>query len=213
VIIKKPIPTARLSQIHNKRSLTERGLQTWERDLKVREQQLDRRLSEYLDSTRERQNKELKAFTRLWQSDAMQRQYNRTSVRLRTLRRQEQLFARAMRLADAEEVGKMASVREKQETEESYRQMLRDYQDSRHRIEERHGAEMLMALDVAKRKKDEFGHFARKAMLPWSARLRKLDIDEESSTLRETRKVRRQSPKVETAEERMQLPALPHMCE
>jgi hypothetical protein len=58
--------------------------------------------------------------------------------------------------------------------------MAKDYNESRQRIEEKHGAELSRVSEVARRKKEEFGHLAGRVMKPLNARIKKLDVDENS---------------------------------
>jgi hypothetical protein len=170
-----------LDEVRQRRADTERALQNFERAIKNREEDLERRISEYVDATKERQARELEDFVKYWQSEAVRRRYNRTSGELRNLRKQERLLFALRRLNDAEQVNKIAAQREKMEIDSAYRTMLKDYAESRQRIEERHEAELSVVEEVARRKKQEFECLVARLMRPWTARLKKLDIEEENT--------------------------------
>jgi hypothetical protein len=179
--LKRQRQTTMLTQAQKKRAAAETHYQSFRDGLRRREQQLDCRLAEYIEATRARHARELEAFARHWQSDAVLRRYNRTSQALRDLWKQEQMFIKVKRFVDADEVGRLAVEREKTETEDSYRQMLSDFQVSKRRMEERHSVELWMAGEVARRKREEFDSFADRVTVPWSARLKKLEVEEENN--------------------------------
>jgi hypothetical protein len=179
--LKRQRQTAMLAQAQKKRVAAEANYQSFRDGLRRREQQLDCRLGEYIEATRARHAREMEAFARHWQSEGVLRRYNRTSQELRDLRKQEQMFIKVKRFVDADEVARLAVEREKAETDDSYRQMLYDFQVSKRRMEERHSVELWMASEVARRKREEFECFADRVTVPWSARLKKLEADEEGS--------------------------------
>jgi hypothetical protein len=179
--LKKQRQMTMLAQAQRKRVVAETNFQSFRERLRQRKQQLDCRLGECIEATRERHAREMEALVRYWQSDAVLRRYNRTSQELRDLRKQEQMFIQAKRFIDADEIGRLAVDREQSETEDSYRQMLHDFQVSKRRMEERHRVELWMVGEVARGKREEFDCFADRVTVPWSARFRKLEIEEESS--------------------------------
>jgi hypothetical protein len=179
-LMKKQNQQCSVLEVKVRRVQTQRGFQSVQRAIKNKEKMLDQRLAQYIDSTKSRQARELEEFTKRWQSEPLQRRYNRTSSEYRHLKRQEKKCAQLRRVSDAEAVHREVLRRQKAEVDDHYRAMVRDYNESKQRIEEKHGAELSRVSDVAKRKKEEFGFIANRALKPWAARMKKLEVEEEN---------------------------------
>jgi hypothetical protein len=179
-LLKKENQQCSALEVKIRRVQTQHSLQNLERVLKTREQMLDQRLAEYIDSTKNRQAQEFEQFTKKWQAEPIRRRYNRASGEYRNLKRQEVRLIQARRVEDAALVSREAAQRQKREVDSAYRAMEREYNESRQRIAEKHGVELSIASEVARRKREEFGCMADRMRKPWAARVKKLERVEES---------------------------------
>jgi hypothetical protein len=180
-LLKKQEQEATLNEMRERRSRTVRSLENFERALKSQEERVDRHIASYVETKKQRQVRELDDFVKHWQSEAVRRRYNRTSVELRNLRKQEKVLCALRRLGDAEQVNKIAAQRERVEVDAAYRAMTKDYVEMRGRLEDKQEEQRSVIADAAKRKKEVFECMSDRMRKPWAARMKKLDMEEESA--------------------------------
>lgn len=168
-----------LSEIQKKRMEAENHYNQVKNDMKAKEIILNQRSREYLANTKKRHDKEMTDHDEHWRSEAVQRRYNRTSQELRSLRLQQQLLMRAKRFGEAEEVAKIAKAKERAECRESYKAMVKDFMESRRKVEMKHKEEMNIAIETVNRKKQEFQYFLNNMMKPYTTRMKNLENEHE----------------------------------
>lgn len=178
--MKKDAQTKYLNEIIQKRAGVEQAYDKCMDRIRRDEEELERRGDEYAKTVKARQAKEIEDHDVLWQSEAVRRRYNRTSNELRRMRLQQERLMKARRYDEAEEIAKMAAVRERDECQESYRLMVRDYQLSRQQLEARHGADMDDVDSRIEMRRREFDYTTGKATKRYSVRMDCLKNEEES---------------------------------
>ncbi|OHT06296.1 hypothetical protein TRFO_25623 [Tritrichomonas foetus] len=167
-----------LKNIQQKKEQVETDYRNMQREMKEKEKELHQKLNEYIENIETKQKNEMEEHDKKWQSELCQRRYNRSSQQLRTLRLQQfQLFT-AKRFADSDQVRDIANKLEKEETQESFRHMLKDFSDSRKTLETKQKEEMDMAITVTKRRKQEFRYFFNSKKKPYIQRLQNLAKEE-----------------------------------
>jgi hypothetical protein len=179
--VKKPEVQNYVGDVRQRRIQAELAFQNFEKALRERAEMLDRQIAASLGSKRVRQDQELTEFISAWKSEQMRRRYNRASKELKELRDQQNKMILFQRARDAEEVSRMVSEREKMEINAASNAMIRDYSESRTRIEQKHETQLEIAAQAAQRKREEFEYLAERMRQPWSARLRKLERAERES--------------------------------
>ena len=176
--LKKQSQQSYLGEIHQKQASTRTSLNQLKMDMREKEILMNQKSQDYIEQMRKRHERELEEHENYWRSEVMLRRYNRTSQALRTLRLQQQLLMRDKRFAEAEEVAKIAKAKEKMECQESYRLMLKDYNESKRKIESKHKEEMSIALDKVQRRKQEFKCLLDNMIRPYTTRIRILENEE-----------------------------------
>ena len=167
-----------LGEIHQKQASTRMSLDKLKMDMREKEILMNQKSQDYIAQMKQKHERELEEHDNYWRSEVMLRRYNRTSQTLRTMRLQIQLLMRDKRFAEAEEVAKLAKARERMECQESYRLMLKDYNESKRKIESRHKEEMGIALDKVQRRRQEFKCFFDNMVRPYTTRIRILENEE-----------------------------------
>jgi hypothetical protein len=111
-------------------------------DMKKQEEDLEHDIKDNEDRLRARQASELEEHDKQWQDDPKQRQFNRSSQKLRILRVQQQLLMNARRFDEAAQVCKIADNLQTSEVREHHRQCLVEFLGSRTMLEKRHADEV-----------------------------------------------------------------------
>jgi hypothetical protein len=121
-----------------------------------REQQLEMRLREQLQQLRERQAREYAEHDAEWTVEPKQRQFNRSSQKVRVLRLQRQLLGTSHRFEEALQVSEIGDAVAQKETIEHHAQMQTEFEASRVLLDKKHADEMDTLLQAHEVRRGEF---------------------------------------------------------
>lgn len=124
----------------------------------------------------EKHQKELINFEKQWSSINKQRMYNKTSTKLKELRRQEDLFIDQHFFQDAIEIKKEADKIEEAEVQQALEQMNYDYYEALRPIKVQQKQEMKTLLKAQQDEKRNFENAKQSDMNLINQRIKKLNI-------------------------------------
>ena len=138
------------------KSWIQRCLADFDRDTKkkLREiQQAQRKAEQDLHST---QQEELENLEKLWNSKQKRRLYNRPSYRLSELNRQLNIALTETKFGEAETLRKQIEVLKKEESEEAFRKMQRDFDEATENLKKKLNQDFLFFVESNKVKEERF---------------------------------------------------------
>ncbi|OHT16588.1 hypothetical protein TRFO_41724 [Tritrichomonas foetus] len=150
----------------------------FQQQMKEKEQQLEANIHQQIEALKEKHIQELEDHDQGWQSEIKARQFNRSSQRLRVLRTQQNLLMNAKRFDEAAQVCKIADGVAAQETQESHRQMLTAFKNSRAKLEEKQVNEMDTLMKACEVRRGEFKYQKETMEKPFINRLNYIQIEE-----------------------------------
>jgi hypothetical protein len=140
-----------MEDVKRKREAAERAHEAFQEETKEVEADLEARIQRNYEVVKNRQEKDREEHDSQWSAEKKQRQFNRSSQRLRVLRIQQQLLVNSGRFDEAYHVARIADQLAAQETLESHRQMFAAFLQSRMKLEKKQEEEMdtfVMTMDL-----------------------------------------------------------------
>ena len=168
-------------ELNAKKDSAQQDYDQFRREMKEKEADLEQKLQDQIQATKARQQQELEDHDQQWQSEVKQRQFNRSSQKLRVLRTQQVLLMNAKRFDEAAQVCKIADNVVQRETQANHQQMMSEWLKSRALLQQRHEEEMDTLMKACETRRGEFRHWVDVSEKRHINRRNALQIEEQAA--------------------------------
>jgi hypothetical protein len=158
VCLKKRNQLAVQQAVHERQATNQRAYEDFCEAIRQQQEALEEQIQQQIQQLRDQHEHEYAKHDAAWGVEPKQRQFNRSSQKLRILRIQQQLLMNARRFDEAAQVCGIADRLAVAETASSGRQMLTEFDASKTLLEKRQANEMDTLLKACEVRRGELRH-------------------------------------------------------